>query len=298
MNAMSVKDRLKNLAKTEGGTLQEKLMSYGMERTIYRISVSPYADHFILKGGIFLYALFNGNYARSTVDIDLLAKQTSNNAQNMFTIFQEILSIESDDALRYDLSSLVVKNITEFKKYHGVNISVTAYLDRTRIPISIDIGFGDVIYPNCIEMEFPVLLNMETPRIKAYSVYSVIAEKFEAITSLGTVNSRFKDFYDIYILAGNFDLNGSDLKNAIMETFSHRHTGFDDIVVFDDAFSDDAMRQTGWNAFIQKKRTTENVQFDIVTRAIQCLLQPVIDAVIHNKVFEMHWDKRSRMWLQ
>ena len=101
-----------------------------------------------------------------------------------------------------------MKNITEFKEYHGVNISIMAYLDRTRIPVSIDIGFGDVVYPNRVKMEFPVLLDMNVPEIYAYSIASVIAEKFEAIVSLGDANSRYKDFYDLYILAARCDLCG------------------------------------------------------------------------------------------
>ena len=116
--------------------------------------------------------------------------------------------IQQDDALRFDLNSLEVINITEFKEYHGFNVSINAYLDRTRIPVSIDIGFGDVIYPDRIEMEFPVLLAMDAPKIYAYSVYSVIAETFEAFTSLGLAGSRYKDFYDICILANKFELDG------------------------------------------------------------------------------------------
>lgn len=101
-----------------------------------------------------------------------------------------------DDALRFDLDSLDVINITEFKEYHGVNVSIVGYLDRTRVPVSIDIGFGDVVYPERMRMNFPVLLDMEAPEVYAYSIYSVIAEKFEAFVSLGLANGRYKDFYN------------------------------------------------------------------------------------------------------
>ena len=183
IRAISVKDRLKKQAMEDGKTMQDKLVTYGLERTIYRLSVSQYAERFTLKGGIFLYALFDGEYARATMDIDLLAQRIPNDAEKMKKVFNDIFSIECDDALRFDLNTLEVTNITEFKEYHGVNVSITGYLDRTKVPVSIDIGFGDVIYPERMKMEFPVLLDMEVPEVYAYSIYSVIAEKFEAIVS-------------------------------------------------------------------------------------------------------------------
>ena len=204
MNADSVKTRLKNFAVSSGCTFQEALVYYGLERTIYRISVSPYAGHFVLKGGIFLYAIFDRKYERATTDIDLLAKRISNNAEEMKVIFHDIFAQNTDDALVFDLDSITAKDITEFKKYHGLHISAVAYLDRTRIPIGIDIGFGDVIYPDAVEMEFPVILDMEAPRVNAYSLESSISEKLEAITKNGFLNSRYNDFYDIYVLSDSF----------------------------------------------------------------------------------------------
>lgn len=180
ISAISVKDRLKNQAKEDGRTMQDELVTYGLERAIYRLSVAEYAERFTLKGGIFLYALFDGNFARATTDIDLLAQHISNDAEKMKEVFHHIFSIECDDVLRFDLDSLEVINITEFKEYHGVNVSITSYLDRTKIPVSIDIGFGDVVYPERMQMDFPVLLDMESPKVYAYSIYSVIAEKFAA----------------------------------------------------------------------------------------------------------------------
>ena len=242
-NAISVKDRLKKQAIEDGKTMQDKLVTYGLERTIYRLSVSIYVERFTLKGGIFLYALFDGEYARATMDIDFLAQRIPNDVEEMKKVFNDIFSIECDDALRFDLNTLKVINITEFKEYHGVNVSIMGYLDRTKVPISIDIGFGDVVYPGRVKMEFPVLLDMEVPEVYAYSIYSVIAEKFEAFVSLGLANGRYKDFYDIYVLADRCDLNGVELKNAIIETFTHRGTGFDDIAAFDDDFTKDETRQ-------------------------------------------------------
>lgn len=191
INAISIKDRLKNQARKTGRTMQEELINYGLERTIYRISISEYAERFTLKGGIFLYALFDGKFARATMDIDLLAQHISNTVENMKKVFYNIFSIECNDALCFDLESLEVINITEFKEYHGVNVSIIGYLDRTKVPVSIDIGFDDVIYPERMKMKFPVLLDMEEPEVYAYSIYSVIAEKLAGIYKEKESNTKY-----------------------------------------------------------------------------------------------------------
>lgn len=296
INAESVKARLKNQAPKRGHMLQEELTAYGLERTIYRISISNYVDKFTLKGGIFLYALFDGNFTRATTDIDLLAQKTSNEVENMKKIFEEIFSIEVNDALHYDLESLDVHSITEFKTYHGVNVSILAYLDRTKITISIDIGFGDIVYPKRVLMDFPVLLDMEVPKIYAYSLNSVIAEKFEAIVSLGYANSRYKDFYDIFILASNYDFNGEELKKAIEETFHHRQTGFDDIVAFEKGFADDAIRKSRWNAFIKKKKAMVSVDFEGAVELIKNFLQPIVEKILGNVEMDIQWNSQKKGW--
>ncbi len=287
ISAVSVKDRLKKQAIKDGTTMQDKLVTFGLERAVYRITVSKYAERFTLKGGIFLYALFDGEYARATRDIDLLAQHISNDAEEMKKIFHDIFSIKCDDALRFELESLKVSNITEFKEYHGVNVSITGYLDRTRVPVSIDIGFGDVVYPERIKMEFP--------EIYAYSVYSVIAEKFEAFVSLGLANGRYKDFYDIYVLADCFDLDGDKLKNAIIETFNHRGTGFDDIAAFETDFIEDTTRQKRWENFIKKKVTVQ-VDFGDAIALVKSLLTPIVEAIELDLLFEKKWDKESKRW--
>lgn len=296
-NATSVKDRLKKQAIEDGKTVQDKLVTFGLERTIYRLSISEYAERFTLKGGIFLYALFEGEYARATMDIDLLAQRIPNDADEMKKIFHDIFSIECDDALRFDLNTLKVINITEFKEYHGVNVSIMGYLDRTRIPVSIDIGFGDVVYPERMKMEFPVLLDMEVPEIYAYSIYSVIAEKFEAFVSLGFANGRYKDFYDIYVLADRYDLNGMELKKAIIETFTHRGTEFDDIVAFEDGFTDDGIRQGRWRAFIKKKKAMLNVEFEETMQLLKDLLLPIVKSICNENSFEQTWNKETKSWM-
>lgn len=295
-NAMSVKDRLKKQAVKDGKTMQDKLVTFGLERIIYRISVSPYAERFTLKGGIFLYALFDGEYARVTRDIDLLAQHIPNDADEIKKIFKYIFSIECDDAISFDMETLEVINITEFKEYHGVKVSAMGCLDRTKVPLSIDIGFGDVIYPKKMKIDFPVLLDMEVPKVYTYSIYSVIAEKFEAFVSLGLANSRYKDFYDIYVLACRYDLEGAELKNAIVETFSHRGTGFDDIVAFESDFTEDVTHQNRWKAFIKKKKTLPQVDFKETMEVVRTLIMTIAEAIRNDSDFDKKWDKELRRW--
>lgn len=296
-NATSVKDRLKRQAIEEKKTMQDKLVTYGLERTIYRLSISNYVERFTLKGGIFLYALFDGEYARATTDIDLLAQRIPNDVEEMKQVFKDIFSIECDDALRFDLDTLEVISITEFKEYHGVNVSIIGYLDRTKVPVSIDIGFGDVVYPERMKMEFPVLLDMEVPEVYAYSIYSVIAEKFEAFVSLGLANGRYKDFYDIYVLADRYDLDGTELKNAIVETFSHRGTSFDDIASFEDGFTDDVTRQVRWNSFVKKKKALVKVGFEETMQLLKKLLKPIVDAIKNDEKFDLTWSRNQKIWM-
>ena len=296
-SAISVKDRLKRQATASGKTMQDALTAYGLERTVYRLSVSEYSERFTLKGGIFLYALFDGEFARATRDIDLLARNLPNGAEEMRKVFETIFSIKCDDALYYDIDTLDVSDITEFKEYHGVNVSVTAYLDKTRIPISIDVGFDYVIYPNRVKMSFPVLLDMEVPEMYAYSITSVIAEKFEAIVSLGDANSRYKDFYDICILASRYDLDGRELTESIRATFEHRGTGFDDIFAFTDGFTASDVHRRRWTAFLKKKKALLEIELDDAVKQMKSLLIPVVESINKGKEFAAIWNHELEIWV-
>ena len=292
----SVKDLLKNRSGENGKTLQELYTLYGIERTIYRISISKYLENFTLKGGIFLYAVFDGSYVRVTTDIDFLAQGINNDVEDMKAVFSEIFSMEADDPLRFDPDTLKVVSITDFKKYHGVNVSVMSYLDRTRIPVSIDIGFGDVIVPGKVRMDYPVLLSDEEPKVYAYSLASSIAEKFEAIVSLAYDNSRFKDFYDIYVLAHGHDFDGEELLEAVNETFEQRHTAMDEIVAFEDDFIDEPIRQTRWKAFIKKKKAMLPVSLGEAIETMKRFLIPVVEAKKSGKQFTALWDCKEQKW--
>lgn len=296
-NATSVKDRLRNRSKEVGKTLQELLTVYGLERTIYRISISKFADNFTLKGGIFLYAIFNGSYSRATTDIDLLADRVSNNFDEMKRVFSEIFMLEADDPLRFDLNTLAVSLITENRAYHGVNVSIKAYLDRTEIPISIDVGFGDVIVPGRVIMDFPVVLSDENPRIYAYSLCSSIAEKFEAIVSLAYDNSRLKDYYDLYVLAITHDFDSGEMVEAVRETFENRHTSLDDIVAFEDGFADDPLRISRWKGFVRRKRPMLPITLSDTIIMLERFMGPVAEAVRGETKLDSHWSHEHQKWI-
>ena len=278
MNVDSVKARLKNFAIKSGCTFQEALTYYGLERTIYRISISEYADNFVLKGGIFLYALFGRNYERATTDVDLLAQRISNGSEEMKSVFQKIFSRDVDDALVFDVDSITVEDITEFKEYHGLHVSFVGYLDRTKIPISIDIGFGDVIYPETVKMDFPVILDMESPRVNAYSLETSIAEKMEAIIHNGYLNSRYKDFYDIYVLSKKYVFSYAELRNAVIQTFENRKTPMTmDSAAFSDEFLNDPVHQTRWKSFLKKKKALIQVSMSDAMDWIKAFVRPLFE---------------------
>lgn len=278
MNVDSVKARLKNFAIKSGCTFQEALTYYGLERTIYRISISEYADNFVLKGGIFLYALFGRNYERATTDVDLLAQRISNGSEEMKSVFQKIFSRDVDDALVFDVDSITVEDITEFKEYHGLHVSFVGYLDRTKIPISIDIGFGDVIYPEAVKMDFPVILDMESPRVNAYSLETSIAEKLEAIIHNGYFNSRYKDFYDIYVLSKKYVFSYAELRNAVIQTFENRKTPMTmDSAAFSDEFLNDPVHQTRWKSFLKKKKALIQVSMSDAMDWIKAFVRPLFE---------------------
>ena len=294
MNADSVKARLKNFAVSSGCTFQEALVYYGLERTIYRISVSPYADHFVLKGGIFLYAIFDKKYERATTDVDLLARRISNSAKEMKSVFRDIFAQDEDDALIFNLDSVTVEDITEFKEYYGLHVCAVAYLDRTRIPIRIDIGFGDVIYPDAVEMVFPVILDLEAPRVIAYSLESSIAEKLEAIIKNGFLNSRYKDFYDIYVLSKKYPFNYEKLHNAVTETFTNRKTHMTmESAVFSDEFLNDMTHQTRWNSFLKKKKALIPISMSDAMTRIRTFVQPLLNGF--NYPYS-EWDPDEGYW--
>lgn len=246
-----------------------------MERFLYRLSKSSYKDRFILKGALMLQA-WRSPQSRPTMDIDMLGR-TDNDETNLANIVQNILTIPvEDDGLLFFPETIKATRIKEDAEYHGIRILLTGKLDTARIRIQIDVGFDDIIYPEAEILAFPTILDHPNPKLLAYSRESAIAEKFEAIVKLGNLNSRMKDFFDIWLLSRQFDFERIKLTEAIQRTFTHRRTSLEDeILAFSKEFS--VEKQVQWNAFrkrLKQKYVPESLQE--VIEEIQLFLEPII----------------------
>jgi predicted nucleotidyltransferase component of viral defense system len=245
----SVRQRLLNLAHASGQPLELLLTRYALERLLHRLSMSPHRDRFVLKGAMLLVTWFAEPH-RATRDVDLLGFGDATEDALLET-FRGIMAVEADDGVSFDLKGLRIEAIREELEYGGSRLRTTAALSGARIPITVDIGFGDAVAPGIEEIDLPVLLEMPSPQLRAYPPETVIAEKFHAMVVLGRANSRMKDYYDVWMLLAAFDLAPERLRQAIMATFSRRGTAIPAEVPdgLSDAFADDAGKLRQWDAF-------------------------------------------------
>jgi len=295
-NVASIRARLKNIADKERKPFDFILMLYFVERLLFRLSISRYSGQFVLKGGLLLYLIMNEK-ARVTKDIDLLAKETTSDLNVLRNIFADVSGIPFDDAVTYTPDSIATERIKEDADYEGVRIKIAAYLGNTRKSLQFDIGFGDVVIPKPETLEYPTLLDMDKPVIKAYSKESVIAEKFEAMLYLAELNSRMKDFYDIYSLCTSFDFDGRVLYEAVLQTISRRGTHTPKKpTVFDKNFADSNDKATQWGAFKRRTSVGDNIEFPEVVGAISIFLMPVYESIVKEKEFFGHWNKDMLRW--
>jgi len=278
----SVKSRLKNIAKDHKKTFNLILQLFMQERLLYRLSISDYKNNFVLKGGLFLFSM-TGFTGRPTRDIDFLAYQISNDMENAKEIFKNICKIEYYDSVVFDSNSVLVEEIRKETEYKGLRVKLVGYLGKAKEVIWVDTGFNDIVVPEVTIADYPVLLDMDSPKIKMYSFESVVAEKFEAIVSLGKLNSRMKDFYDIFILLSEKKFNRNILKNAIIETFKRRGT---DILKFEQVFNkefiEDSNRINQWKLFLNKIGHY-NIEFEYVLDSIKKSLLPIYDNIKNEK---------------
>ena len=295
MNAASVKARLRNLSVREGKAYDYIQIHYMIERLLYRLSVSRYAQNFVLKGGLLLRVIFEDK-ARATRDIDLLGRHTSNTPEELKQIFEEICSISCDDAVIFNIETLTVEAIQEEANYHGCRIKVVGYLDRSRSLLQFDIGFGDVIVPNPVELTYPTLLGEDKIKLYAYSTESVIAEKFQAMVYLAQANSRMKDFYDIYMLSTTFHYSGTVLREAICQTLERRDTIKQAMpILFSEQFVALPDKRTQWAAFTRRIHC-ESLEFDQTLKRIRDFLFPVYQSIQQGQLFDFHWNPKEGCW--
>lgn len=294
-NAASIKARLRNLAVKEQKPYDYIQTHYMIERLLYRLSISRYANDFILKGGLLLHALF-AEKARATRDIDFLARFISNAPDNIKSIFTEVCSIEADDAVIYDPATLTTETITEDADYQGVRVKLIGYLEKSRSLLQFDIGFGDIIVPKPERMTYPSLLSMDETTLWVYSKESIIAEKFQAMLYLAQANSRMKDFYDIYMLANTYDFDGRTLFEAVKQTTERRETPIEEHpIVLDSSFALMKDKTVQWGAFC-KRIHKDNLEFGEVLSVIRRLLSPIHQALFRENEHFGYWNHQLHQW--
>ena len=285
----SVRQRLLNLATERKEDFGLVLTRYGLERFLYRLSISPHRDGFVLKGALLLQ-LWTAEIYRPTHDLDLLGRALSD--INLRKVFTEVCSQNvEDDGLTFLPGTIRVERIRDEEAYEGVRVRVEARLGDARIPLQIDVGLGDTIVPASEELEYSTLLEFPAPKLHAYSKESVIAEKFEAMVKLGVANSRMKDFYDLWVLAQRFEFDSSTLAAAIQSTFKTRRTALprSSPLALRTEFYELPTKQTQWRAFLQKNKLKADSSLKEIIEVIREFLMPVVDGVLTGNEEDQVW---------
>jgi predicted nucleotidyltransferase component of viral defense system len=283
--AKSIKAKLLNLAKKEQLDYQLLVIRYLYERLLYRLSVSDYREKFYLKGGALLYA-FEKEFSRPTLDIDFLGVKIKNDMSHIKDVFTEICSLScKEDGINFDVTAITTEDITENKAYTGIRVSIVAYIDSIRQVMKMDIGFGDVVMPKPLVITYPALMEeLPAANIVAYSLESVIAEKFQAMIELSEVNSRYKDFYDVYKILKNQHLNDDALSAAIHATFQNRETYYSEShPLFTREFVMDKERNRHWLRFLKKIKQDNDLSFEAVMVLITARLKPIYETLKEDK---------------
>jgi predicted nucleotidyltransferase component of viral defense system len=287
----SVRQRLLNQAREQGRPFQELLQYYVMERFLYRLSKSKFRNAFVLKGALLLTA-WRAPQSRPTMDIDLLS-QTSNDLEYLRLAVQEICcSRVEPDGVEFRVETLEIQKIKEDAEYEGARVRILALVRNARVTLQIDIGFGDVIVPHAAEIEYPVLLEFAAPKLLAYSRETVVAEKLEAITVLGLLNSRMKDYFDLMLLSRLYEFDGTLLLRAVNATFKRRSTEIEALPVgLTSEFPSAPGKSAQWKAFLRRSRfEAENADVDEVIVAVRNFAGPLLFAEAGENKFEFLWN--------
>jgi hypothetical protein len=265
--AASVRARLLNRARAERADFNLMLTRYSLERFLYRLGVSPWADQFVLKGAL-LFDLWFDQPHRPTRDIDLLGFGPSE-LDHLIEVFQQVCTQASDDGMSFDHRSVQATPIRKEANYEGVRVTLLAMLDGARCSVQIDVAYGDAVTPAPELVLFPALLDdTAPPSLRAYPVYSVIAEKYEAIVTLGMANTRMKDYFDLWFLAAYADIDGATLLRAVQATFSRRRTEVPKSAPMGlaDAFVSSPIKQQQWRAFLSKNKLAAPDLAEVIAR--------------------------------
>lgn len=253
--AASIRARLKQCADARRQDFNLTLTHYGLERLLYRLSISPHADSYLLKGAL-LFAIWYEQPHRPTRDADLLGFGLDD-VDSAVSAFREICRIAVDDGIAFDAASVRGTAIRKEAGYGGVRIDLRATLDGARITLQVDIGFGDAVTPSPQTIRYPVLLDgLPAPQLRSYPKYTVVAEKLHAICLLGMANTRMKDYFDLWVLMTEGTLDPAELRRAMAATFERRQLALPAGLPagLSDGFSSDTAKQAQWAAFLKKNR--------------------------------------------
>jgi predicted nucleotidyltransferase component of viral defense system len=276
----SVRARLMNLSRSTGRPFETLLVHYALERLLYRLTRTEHAERFVLKGAMLLMTWLEIPL-RATRDIDFLGFGEPS-PEGMLQVFREVLAVEQNDGVVFDVDGLKVDRIREEIAYGGLRLQTTALIDKARVKVTIDIGFGDATEPGIEEMDYPALLDQPAPRLRSYARETVIAEKFQAMVDLGRANTRLKDFYDIWVLSRLFAFDDDRLARAIAATFARRGTALPteapDALTPD--FSVDPEKQAQWRAFVENVGEDPGGLDDVVA-ALAVFIMPHVRSAAH-----------------
>lgn len=267
------------------------LSRYGVERLLFRLSTSRFADLFILKGAILV-----GTWAavphRATRDVDFLGLGEPS-LERLVAVFRELAASDGgEDAIVFDPESVRAEEIRVDDRYGGVRVRMAADFGGARVPVQVDVGFGDAVEPAAEWIEFPTLIDLPAPRIRAYTRYSVVSEKLEAIVALGLLNSRMKDFYDVWLLSQEFDFDGAQIAAAIRATFGRRRTELPAELprALGDEFVGDADKQGQWRAFVTRGQLRRGeVGLEEAVQGIRDFAWPVMAALAAGEAHPRNW---------
>lgn len=285
----SIQSRLLNQARASGRPFNEFLQYFAIERFLYRLAQSPYARRFVLKGAL-LFRAWGLPAFRPTRDIDLLG-QTSNEIENLVAITREICMQEVQvDGMFFDPETVSGERIKEDADYEGVRVRFLGLLGKTRVHLQIDIGFADVVSPAPKKVNYPAILPFPEPELRSYPPETVVAEKLQAMIYLGSINSRMKDFYDLWVMANSFKFSGNRLQEAIRKTFKNRETSIP--VELPSAFAKEFARdkQNQWAAFLKTSNIADAPEhIDIVLTRLQEFVFPIFESILEKRKFEKKW---------
>ena len=290
----SVRARLLRIAREHGEDYQLVLTRYANERLLYRLAASKHGSRFVLKGAA-LFTLWTGRPHRATRDLDLLGFGEPGETQ-MREVWTEVLALGvPDDGVRFELDSLAVSVIREEQAYGGFRIEVVARLTTAQVRVQVDVGFGDAITPEASVVEFPPLLDFPAPRLRAYPRETVVAEKLDAMVQLGMANSRMKDFYDVAVLARDFEFDSALLVSAIRATFERRKTPLPTTVpvALTSAFAEDAMKKTQWAGFVRKSGVRDAGSLEATIAAVAAFATLPLAAAAAGSNTSLRWRARA-----